>query len=336
MQPVLIPGATLLLDRHYNSTVPYSPGRAQSLCRRSRQFARLPLRHFAGPQPHPQRPQSRVRAVLASVAGRPVRRRCHRRPRLSHRLPPLSRSALPPGHVKLVASHRRMFMEQAQNSPGGNRRSEDIALDLLKFVASVAGVGRTTTTSTGFTAPSAPSRKTSSPNCSSSTPAACMRSRARHKTGLSSQKKLRVAVFGAALLAATICASTANSKMPATRSPWPRSSIPIPNSPPAPPANGAFPPIPRSTNSSAKPTPLTLHRSASRPPPFRSCFHLARKRNRPAHREAHSGIHSRGRPTRPFSANPRPNSPGRPSRTFQPRRRRHPALFERPDVLRGP
>jgi len=47
-------------------------------------------------------------------------------------------------------------MEQAPNSPGGTRRSEDIALDLLKFVASVAQVGRPTTTSTGFTAPSAP------------------------------------------------------------------------------------------------------------------------------------------------------------------------------------
>lgn len=47
-------------------------------------------------------------------------------------------------------------MEQAQNSPSGSRRSEDIALDLLKFVASAAQVGRPTTTSTGFTAPSAP------------------------------------------------------------------------------------------------------------------------------------------------------------------------------------
>jgi hypothetical protein len=49
-----------------------------------------------------------------------------------------------------------MYMEQAQNSPGGTRRSEDIALDLLKFVASVAQVGRATTASTGFTAPTAP------------------------------------------------------------------------------------------------------------------------------------------------------------------------------------
>jgi hypothetical protein len=54
-----------------------------------------------------------------------------------------------------------MYMEESHNSPAGNlpagsRRSEDIALDLLKFVAAVAGVGRTTTPSTGFTAASAP------------------------------------------------------------------------------------------------------------------------------------------------------------------------------------
>jgi hypothetical protein len=47
-------------------------------------------------------------------------------------------------------------MDQPQNSPAGARRSEDIALDLLKFVASVAQVGRAAATSTGFTAPSAP------------------------------------------------------------------------------------------------------------------------------------------------------------------------------------
>jgi hypothetical protein len=45
-----------------------------------------------------------------------------------------------------------MYMEQAQNSPSGSRRNEDIALDLLKFVSSVAGIGRTGSTSTGFTA----------------------------------------------------------------------------------------------------------------------------------------------------------------------------------------
>jgi hypothetical protein len=36
----------------------------------------------------------------------------------------------------------------------GSRRNEDIALDLLKFVAAATGLGRTAPTSTGFTAPS--------------------------------------------------------------------------------------------------------------------------------------------------------------------------------------
>jgi hypothetical protein len=39
----------------------------------------------------------------------------------------------------------------ALNGAGlGARRNEDIALDLLKFVASTAGVGRTAVPSTGF------------------------------------------------------------------------------------------------------------------------------------------------------------------------------------------
>lgn len=50
-------------------------------------------------------------------------------------------------------------MEQAQNSPSGLRRSEDIALDLLKFVASVAQIGRAATPSTGFTAVTAPKQE---------------------------------------------------------------------------------------------------------------------------------------------------------------------------------
>jgi hypothetical protein len=46
-------------------------------------------------------------------------------------------------------------MEQASNSISGARRNEDIALDLLKFVASTTGVGRTTAPSTGFVAATA-------------------------------------------------------------------------------------------------------------------------------------------------------------------------------------
>jgi hypothetical protein len=41
---------------------------------------------------------------------------------------------------------------EALNGAGlGARRNEDIALDLLKFVASTTGVGKTTAPSTGFT-----------------------------------------------------------------------------------------------------------------------------------------------------------------------------------------
>jgi hypothetical protein len=47
-------------------------------------------------------------------------------------------------------------MDQVPSSGNGARRNEDIALDLLKFVAASAGVGRATTPSTGFVASSAP------------------------------------------------------------------------------------------------------------------------------------------------------------------------------------
>jgi hypothetical protein len=46
-------------------------------------------------------------------------------------------------------------MEQAVNSATGLRRNEDIALDLFKFVAATAAVGRPGTASTGFVASSA-------------------------------------------------------------------------------------------------------------------------------------------------------------------------------------
>lgn len=47
-------------------------------------------------------------------------------------------------------------MDQAPGTGNGARRNEDIALDLLKFVAGTAGVGRTATTATGFGAASSP------------------------------------------------------------------------------------------------------------------------------------------------------------------------------------
>jgi hypothetical protein len=46
-------------------------------------------------------------------------------------------------------------MEQVPTPASGPRRNEDIALDLLKFVAVTAGVGRTATGSTGFVPASA-------------------------------------------------------------------------------------------------------------------------------------------------------------------------------------
>jgi hypothetical protein len=47
-------------------------------------------------------------------------------------------------------------MDQPTVSGNGARRNEDIALDLLKFVAATAGVGRAAATSTGFGAPGSP------------------------------------------------------------------------------------------------------------------------------------------------------------------------------------
>ncbi len=46
-------------------------------------------------------------------------------------------------------------MDQPATPNSAARRNEDIALDLLKFVAATTGVGRTAATSTGFTTPTA-------------------------------------------------------------------------------------------------------------------------------------------------------------------------------------
>ncbi len=43
-------------------------------------------------------------------------------------------------------------MDQASSTGIGPRRNEDIALDLLKFIAVTTGVARPTTPSTGFVA----------------------------------------------------------------------------------------------------------------------------------------------------------------------------------------
>ncbi len=47
-------------------------------------------------------------------------------------------------------------MDQVPVQGNGARRNEDIALDLLKFVAAAAGVGRGTAPSTGFVAGAGP------------------------------------------------------------------------------------------------------------------------------------------------------------------------------------
>jgi hypothetical protein len=47
-------------------------------------------------------------------------------------------------------------MDQQSTSANGTRRNEDIALDLLKFVAVTAGVGRTAVPSTGFASATSP------------------------------------------------------------------------------------------------------------------------------------------------------------------------------------
>ncbi|QNI31625.1 hypothetical protein H7849_21570 [Alloacidobacterium dinghuense] len=46
-------------------------------------------------------------------------------------------------------------MDQITASANGTRRTEDIALDLLKFVAATTGAGRTAASSPGFVAASA-------------------------------------------------------------------------------------------------------------------------------------------------------------------------------------
>jgi hypothetical protein len=47
-------------------------------------------------------------------------------------------------------------MENLNGAGPGARRNEDIALDLLKFVAGTSGVGRPAATSTGFSGASSP------------------------------------------------------------------------------------------------------------------------------------------------------------------------------------
>lgn len=59
-------------------------------------------------------------------------------------------SALDPGSASIPDGGSLM---ESPALPGGPRRNEDIALDLLKFVAASTGLGRSGPPSTGFTTP---------------------------------------------------------------------------------------------------------------------------------------------------------------------------------------
>jgi len=67
------------------------------------------------------------------------------------------RTAQRRGGLNLVASSLEIFLMDALSGAGlGARRNEDIALDLLKFVAATAGVSRPAAPSTGFSGAIAP------------------------------------------------------------------------------------------------------------------------------------------------------------------------------------
>jgi hypothetical protein len=53
--------------------------------------------------------------------------------------------------IPIVSGRGEGIMEEAAaTGTGGGRRNEDIALDLMKFVAITTGYGRTTSTGVGF------------------------------------------------------------------------------------------------------------------------------------------------------------------------------------------
>jgi len=53
--------------------------------------------------------------------------------------------------IPVISGRGEGIMEEAATGSGAARRNEDIALDLMKFVAMTTGYGRTTSTGVGFT-----------------------------------------------------------------------------------------------------------------------------------------------------------------------------------------
>jgi hypothetical protein len=58
--------------------------------------------------------------------------------------------ALKSSVIIAIRSHGRHGMEEVAGGTTGSRRNEDIALDLMKFVAMTTGYGRTTSSGVGF------------------------------------------------------------------------------------------------------------------------------------------------------------------------------------------
>jgi len=52
--------------------------------------------------------------------------------------------------IPSISVGREAFMEEAPAAAAGARRNEDIALDLMKFIAMTTGYGRTTGGGVGF------------------------------------------------------------------------------------------------------------------------------------------------------------------------------------------
>ncbi len=52
--------------------------------------------------------------------------------------------------IPSISMGREAFMEEAPATTPGSRRNEDIALDLMKFIAMTTGYGRTTGAGVGF------------------------------------------------------------------------------------------------------------------------------------------------------------------------------------------